>query len=129
MVSLIFIAYAMLGPYLPLPWAHRGYDLPRLVGQWTHLERLGGGIGTRGPGETQLESDRRVIRRRVMQIRGELEHVQTHRRLQREGRRRAGEVLGERYSDPRWRVIRELRAQRAVQRRGAGCVRPAAALT
>ncbi|HXH82717.1 MAG TPA: GTPase HflX, partial [Candidatus Tectomicrobia bacterium] len=46
--------------------------------------------GTRGPGETQLESDRRVIRRRVMQIRRELEHVQTHRRLQREGRRRAG---------------------------------------
>src|SRR5439155_2963729 len=45
------------------------YLLPRLVGQWRHLERLGGGIGTRGPGETQLESDRRVIRRRVMKIR------------------------------------------------------------
>ncbi len=54
------------------------------------LERLGGGIGTRGPGETQLESDRRVIRRRVMQIRRELEHVRVHRRVQREGRRRAG---------------------------------------
>jgi GTP-binding protein HflX len=66
------------------------YLLPRLVGQWTHLERLGGGIGTRGPGETQLESDRRVIRHRVMQIRRELERVQVHRRLQREGRRKRG---------------------------------------
>jgi GTP-binding protein HflX len=75
---------------LQVELAQLTYLLPRLVGQWSHLERLGGGIGTRGPGETQLESDRRVIRRRVMQIRGELEHVQTHRRLQREGRRRAG---------------------------------------
>ena len=75
---------------LQVELAQLTYLLPRLVGQWTHLERLGGGIGTRGPGETQLESDRRVIRRRVMQIERELEHVQTHRRLQRHGRRRAG---------------------------------------
>ncbi len=75
---------------LQVELAQLTYLLPRLVGQWSHLERLGGGIGTRGPGETQLESDRRVIRRRVMQIRRELESVQTHRRLQREGRRRAG---------------------------------------
>jgi GTP-binding protein HflX len=75
---------------LQVELAQLTYLLPRLVGQWTHLERLGGGIGTRGPGETQLESDRRVIRRRVMQIRRELAHVQTHRRLQRAGRRRAG---------------------------------------
>jgi GTPase len=75
---------------LQVELAQLTYLLPRLVGQWTHLERLGGGIGTRGPGETQLESDRRVIRRRVMQIQRELEHVQTHRRLQRHGRRRAG---------------------------------------
>jgi len=75
---------------LQVELAQLTYLLPRLVGQWTHLERLGGGIGTRGPGETQLESDRRAIRRRVMQIRRELEHVQTHRRLQREGRRRSG---------------------------------------
>ncbi len=66
------------------------YLLPRLVGQWKHLERLGGGIGTRGPGETQLESDRRVIRRRVVQIKRDLEGVQVHRRLHRDGRRRAG---------------------------------------
>ena len=66
------------------------YLLPRLVGQWKHLERLGGGIGTRGPGETQLESDRRIIQRRVMKIRRDLEGVQVHRRLQRKGRRRNG---------------------------------------
>jgi len=75
---------------LQVELAQLTYLLPRLVRQWTHLERLGGGIGTRGPGETQLESDRRVIRRRVMRIRRELEHVRVHRRVQREGRRRAG---------------------------------------
>ncbi|HBH04434.1 MAG TPA: GTPase HflX [Candidatus Rokubacteria bacterium] len=75
---------------LQVELAQLTYLLPRLVGQWSHLERLGGGIGTRGPGETQLESDRRVIRRRVMKIRRELESVQVHRRLQRSGRRRAG---------------------------------------
>ena len=75
---------------LQVELAQLTYLLPRLVGQWTHLERLGGGIGTRGPGETQLESDRRVIRRRVMKIERELERVQVHRRLQRQGRRRSG---------------------------------------
>ena len=75
---------------LQVELAQLTYLLPRLVGQWTHLERLGGGIGTRGPGETQLESDRRVIRRRVMKIERELEGVKMHRRLQRQGRRRAG---------------------------------------
>ncbi|MGH7355793.1 MAG: GTPase HflX [Candidatus Rokuibacteriota bacterium] len=75
---------------LQVELAQLTYLLPRLVGQWTHLERLGGGIGTRGPGETQLESDRRVIRRRLRQIQRELESVKVHRRLHREGRRRAG---------------------------------------
>jgi GTPase len=75
---------------LQVELAQLTYLLPRLVGQWTHLERLGGGIGTRGPGETQLESDRRVIRRKVMQIRRQLEGVHVHRRLQRQGRRKAG---------------------------------------
>jgi GTP-binding protein HflX len=75
---------------LQVELAQLTYLLPRLVGQWSHLERLGGGIGTRGPGETQLESDRRVIRRRVMQLTRELGHVQSHRRLQRTGRRRSG---------------------------------------
>ena len=75
---------------LQVELAQLTYLMPRLVGQWRHLERLGGGIGTRGPGETQLESDRRVIRRRVMRIRSELERVQVHRRLQRAGQRRLG---------------------------------------
>ena len=75
---------------LQVELAQLTYLLPRLVGQWSHLERLGGGIGTRGPGETQLESDRRVIRRKVMQIRRQLDGVQVHRRLQRQGRRRSG---------------------------------------
>ena len=48
--------------------AQHQYLLPRLIGQWSHLERLGGGIGTRGPGETQLETDRRLIRRRIQKI-------------------------------------------------------------
>jgi GTP-binding protein HflX len=75
---------------LQVELAQLTYLLPRLVGQWKHLERLGGGIGTRGPGETQLESDRRVIRRRVIHLRRELEGVQAHRRLMRQGRRRTG---------------------------------------
>jgi GTP-binding protein HflX len=75
---------------LQVELAQLTYLLPRLVGQWKHLERLGGGIGTRGPGETQLESDRRVIRHRVQKLKRELEGVQAHRRLQRASRRRAG---------------------------------------
>ena len=75
---------------LQVELAQLTYLLPRLVGQWTHLERLGGGIGTRGPGETQLESDRRVIRQRVMKIKHDLERVQVHRRLHRDGRRKRG---------------------------------------
>jgi len=63
---------------LQVELAQLTYLLPRLVGQWQHLERLGGGIGTRGPGETQLESDRRVIRRRVMQLQRDLEHVRAY---------------------------------------------------
>jgi GTPase len=75
---------------LQVELAQLTYLLPRLVGQWKHLERLGGGIGTRGPGETQLESDRRIIQRRVIKIRRDLESVQVQRRLQRQGRRRNG---------------------------------------
>ena len=75
---------------LQVELAQLTYLLPRLVGQWSHLERLGGGIGTRGPGETQLESDRRVVRRRIAQIHGALEDVQRHRRLLRTHRREVG---------------------------------------
>src|SRR3981189_2199872 len=65
---------------LQVELAQLTYLLPRLVGQWKHLERLGGGIGTRGPGETQLESDRRVIRQRVQKLKRELQGGQSHRR-------------------------------------------------
>src|SRR5437899_408529 len=75
---------------LQVELAQLTYLLPRLVRQWAHLERLGGGIGTRGPGETQLESDRRVIRRRIGQIGEALRDVQRHRRLLREHRRDVG---------------------------------------
>ncbi|MEK6529477.1 MAG: GTPase HflX [candidate division NC10 bacterium] len=75
---------------LQVELAQLTYQLPRLVRRWTHLERLGGGIGTRGPGETQLESDRRIIRRRILHIQGELKRVQRHRRLLRDHRRGAG---------------------------------------
>jgi GTP-binding protein HflX len=75
---------------LQVELAQLTYLMPRLIGQWKHLERLGGGIGTRGPGETQLESDRRAIRTRVRQITRALEGVKVHRRVQRAGRSRAG---------------------------------------
>jgi GTP-binding protein HflX len=75
---------------LQVELAQLTYLLPRLVRQWAHLERLGGGIGTRGPGETQLESDRRVIRRRIGQIQEALGDVQRHRRLLRTHRRDVG---------------------------------------
>ncbi len=75
---------------LQVELAQLSYLLPRLVRQWKHLERLGGGIGTRGPGETQLESDRRMIRHRIEKIRGELKRVRVHRRLVRDRRSATG---------------------------------------
>jgi GTP-binding protein HflX len=62
------------------------YLLPRLTRMWTHLSRLGGGIGTRGPGETQLEVDRRRVRHRIGVLRRQLEAVDREREVQ--GRRR-----------------------------------------
>jgi GTP-binding protein HflX len=55
------------------------YQLPRLTRLWTHLSRTGGGIGTRGPGETQLETDRRVIRGRIKKLKERVEHVRQQR--------------------------------------------------
>ena len=55
------------------------YHLPRLTRMWTHLSRTGGGIGTRGPGESQLETDRRLIREKIKKVRAELEAVRRHR--------------------------------------------------
>ncbi|HJQ65361.1 MAG TPA: GTPase HflX, partial [Gemmatimonadales bacterium] len=63
------------------------YLLPRLTRMWTHLSRIRGGIGLRGPGETQLETDRRVIRRKISVLRKRLEGVAEHRANQRQGRR------------------------------------------
>jgi len=62
------------------------YLMPRLVGQWEHFGRLGGGIGTRGPGETQLEVDRRRIRERLSRIRNQLVRVESSRHLHRRKR-------------------------------------------
>ena len=62
------------------------YLLPRLLGMWKHLERQEGAIGTRGPGETQLESDRRVLRRKIAKLEAELKDVRRVRATQRERR-------------------------------------------
>jgi len=62
------------------------YFLPRLVGQWEHFGRLGGGIGTRGPGETQLEVDRRRVRERISSIKQQLQKVERSRNLHRQQR-------------------------------------------
>ncbi|MBI4198867.1 MAG: GTPase HflX [Chloroflexi bacterium] len=72
---------------LQVELAQHQYLLPRLAGQWSHLERLGGGIGTRGPGETQIETDRRLLRRKVQRRKAELEEVRRHRALYRTRRR------------------------------------------
>lgn len=66
--------------------AQLNYLLPRLTGMGTALSRLGGGVGTRGPGETKLETDRRHIRRRIHHITKELENVKNNRQLQRSAR-------------------------------------------
>lgn len=71
---------------LQVELAQLNYLLPRLTGMGTALSRLGGGVGTRGPGETQLETDRRHIRRRIHHISQELENVKTNRQLQRSAR-------------------------------------------
>lgn len=72
---------------LQVELAQHQYLLPRLVGQWKHLERLGAGIGTRGPGESQLETDRRLIRNRINRLKDELENVRRHRALYRKRRK------------------------------------------
>jgi GTP-binding protein HflX len=64
---------------LQVELAQLEYQLPRLTRMWTHLSRTGGGIGTRGPGETQLETDRRVIRARIKKLKERVEHVRQQR--------------------------------------------------
>ncbi len=74
---------------LQVELAQLEYLLPRLKRMWTHLSRIRGGIGLRGPGETQLETDRRIIGRRISDLRGKLKVVAQRRATQRKGR--AGE--------------------------------------
>ena len=76
---------------LQVELAQYQYLLPRLLGMWTHLERQEGAIGTHGPGETQLETDRRHIRRKIQKLREELEQVRRVRATQRT-RREKNEV-------------------------------------
>jgi len=75
---------------LQVELAQHQYLLPRLVGQWRHLERLGAGIGTRGPGEAQLETDRRLIHKRISLLQRKIESVRKHRALYRRRRKERG---------------------------------------
>ena len=75
---------------LQVELAQLKYTLPRLTGKGTELSRLGGGIGTRGPGETKLESDRRHLRRREEQLNAELDDLERSRLTKRKARERSG---------------------------------------
>jgi GTP-binding protein HflX len=75
---------------LQVELAQHEYLLPRLAGQWRHLERLGGGIGTRGPGESQLETDRRIIHRKIQRLREQTEKIRQQRALYRQKRQKSG---------------------------------------
>jgi GTP-binding protein HflX len=72
---------------LQVELAQLEYTLPRLTGLWKHLERQAGGIGTRGPGETQLETDRRLVRERIARLKRALQAVERERETQRRRRR------------------------------------------
>jgi GTPase len=74
---------------LQVELAQLEYNLARMRGLWTHLERLGGGIGTRGPGESQIETDRRLARDRIALLKRKLERSERNRRLMRERRDRS----------------------------------------
>lgn len=75
---------------LQVELAQQKYRLPRLTGMGTSLSRLGGGIGTRGPGETKLETDKRHIRKRISYLEAELEDLKKHRNFSRSRRRKDG---------------------------------------
>jgi GTP-binding protein HflX len=74
---------------LQVELAQLEYNLPRMRGLWKHLERLGGGIGTRGPGESQLETDRRLARRRIGILKRKLRDLEQRRAVQRKARERS----------------------------------------
>ena len=73
---------------LQVELAQLNYQLPRLSGKGAEMSRLGAGIGTRGPGETRLETDRRHLRRRIGEIKAHLVEVKRHRKLLRERRKK-----------------------------------------
>lgn len=75
---------------LQVELAQQKYRLPRLIGLGTALSRLGGGIGTRGPGETKLETDKRHIRKRISYLENELEELKKHRNFSRSRRKKDG---------------------------------------
>jgi GTPase len=74
---------------LQVELAQLEYNLPRMRGMWQHLERLGGGVGTRGPGESQLETDRRLARRRISVLKERLRQLEKQRDVRRKERRRS----------------------------------------
>jgi GTP-binding protein HflX len=74
---------------LQVELAQLEYNLPRMRGLWKHLERLGGGVGTRGPGESQLETDRRLARRRISVLKGRLRELSKRRQQRRKARLRS----------------------------------------
>ena len=74
---------------LQVELAQLEYNLPRMRGMWKHLERLGGGVGTRGPGESQLESDRRMANRRITLLRRRLRELRASRATRRKARARS----------------------------------------
>jgi GTP-binding protein HflX len=86
----IFAAHAASAEgKLQVELAQLEYNLARMRGLWSHLERLGGGIGTRGPGESQIETDRRLARDRIAALRRRLQHVRSTRAVMRAERERA----------------------------------------
>ena len=77
---------------LQVELAQLQYELPRLARKWTHLERLGGGIGTRGPGESQIETDRRLLRQKIARLRTDLEEIENRKQREVRGRGRVYSV-------------------------------------
>ncbi len=87
----IFALHAKTGEgKLQVELAQLKYTIPRLAGHGTEMSRLGGGIGTRGPGETKLESDRRHIKRRIAALEEQIREMEKNRRIQREKRDKSG---------------------------------------
>ena len=93
-VALILDIFAKRAPtregQLQVELAQHQYLSPRLAGQWSHLERLGGGIGTRGPGESQLETDRRIIQKKIGRLKSQIEQVRKQRMIHRRKRSKSG---------------------------------------